>query len=79
MVYDANEKCKVWGHKLESELKSAIVARLAELKRLRGVGVRSLTLLPVPISEYLRRMQKALDTNDNNLAQLPAPDEEEDS
>ena len=76
VVYDAHEKCKIWGHKLESELKSAIVARLAELKRLRGIVARSFTLVPVPINEYLNRMQKALNTNDDEQPKLPSADDE---
>lgn len=79
VVYDAHEKCKVWGHKLESELKSAIVARLAELKRLRGIAVKSFTLVPVPINEYLHRMQKAANSNESHLPESPGADDEGDS
>jgi len=72
VVYDAHEKCKVWGHKLESELKSAITARLAELRRLRGVTATGLTLIPIQIREYLQRMQRTLQqTSEEEPPQLP--------
>ena len=32
VVYEAHEKCKALGHKLESELMQAISMRLSELK-----------------------------------------------
>lgn len=60
VLYDAHEKCKVWGQKLDAELKSAIVARLAELRHLRGVTAKGFTVVPIQIREYLERMQKAL-------------------
>lgn len=81
VVYDAHEKCKEWGHKLESELKSAIVARLAELKRMRGVPTGTLEVTPMPIKEYLIKMQKALKGNDKtDLPKLPEanPDNKDD-
>ena len=78
VVYDAHEKCKVWGHKLESELKSAIVARLAELKRLRGISGRSFALAPLPINQYLQRMQKALSAGRVDPPQLQSPDQQDD-
>ena len=78
VVYDAHEKCKVWGHKLESELKSAIVARLAEMKRVRGITVRNFTLVPLRIGEYLKRMHKAIDATDGESPQLPGVDHTDD-
>lgn len=72
VVYDAHEKCKVWGHKLESELKSAIVARLAELRHLRGVTATGFTVVPIQIREYLQRMQRALqEGSEQEPPQLP--------
>jgi hypothetical protein len=72
VVFDAHEKCKVWGHKLESELKSAIVERLAELKKIRGIASSSLNIVPMPIREYLLKMQKALINKDEmQTQQLP--------
>ena len=74
VVYDAHEKCKVWGHKLETELKSAIVARLAELKRVRGITAKNFTLVPVGIGEYLNRMRQALDTRNGKSPRLSGDD-----
>lgn len=64
VVYNAHEKCKVWGQKLEAELKSAIVARLSELRRLRNVTPSGLNLVPIQIKEYLLKMQKSLSSSD---------------
>jgi len=78
VVYDAHEKCKVWGHKLESELKSAIVARLAELRRLRGVTAAGFTVVPIQIREYLERMQKMLQEGaEQEPPQLPEGQDEQ--
>ena len=74
VVYEAHEQCKVWGHKLESELKSEIVARLAALKRARGLTAKSFALLPVPMREYLRRMQQSLDIDGSDARELPGND-----
>ncbi|MBD0383272.1 hypothetical protein [Paenibacillus sedimenti] len=60
VVYEAHEKGKVFGHKLEAELKSAIFARLAELKRVRGNVPALSELYPVPIRGYFEQMQKLL-------------------
>ena len=67
VVYEAHEQCKVWGHKLEAELKSEIVARLAVLKRARGITARSFSLLPIPVSAYLRKMQRSLGSGNGDL------------
>lgn len=74
VVYEAHEQCKVWGHKLESELKSEIVARLAALKRARGLTAKSFELLPLPMREYLRRMQESLDDGGADMPELPSCD-----
>ena len=71
VVYEAHEQGKVWGHKLESELKSEIVARLAALKRARGLTTKSFALLPLPMREYLRRMQESLDGEGTDVRELP--------
>jgi len=79
VVYDAHEKCKIWGHKLESELKSAIVARLAELKRIRGVTATGFKIVPVQIREYLQQMKNGLEKGDQNEPlQLPEGDSSKD-
>jgi len=69
VLYDAHEKCKVLGHKLEAELKSAIVAKLAELKRRRGITSTKLDISPIEIKTYLTSMHDALAKD--NLPQLP--------
>lgn len=60
VVYEAHEKCKALGHKLENELRQAIALRLSQLKALRGLAIPKIDIEPVPISEYLRRVGKLL-------------------
>jgi hypothetical protein len=78
ILYDAHEKCKVWGHKLESELKSAITARLAERRRIRGAMPTSFDLIPVEIKQYLQQMQAALKADEEASEQLQLPESTED-
>lgn len=60
VVYEAHEKCKTLGHKLESELKQAIAMRLSELKKLRGLPVPKIHIDPVPIRDYLSAVHRRL-------------------
>lgn len=78
ILYDAHEKCKVWGHKLESELKSAITARLAERRRIRGAMPTGFDLIPVEIKQYLQQMQAALKADEEASEQLQLPESAED-
>jgi hypothetical protein len=55
VVYEAHEKCKVLGHKLEAELRQAIAMRLSQLKALRGLSVPKLVIDPVPLKTYIVR------------------------
>jgi hypothetical protein len=55
VVYEAHEKCKVLGHKLEAELRQAIAMRLSQLKALRGLPVPKVDIQPVPLKEYVER------------------------
>jgi len=60
VVYQAHEACKALGHKLESELRQAIAAKLSQIKSWRGLIVPKVTIEPVLASDYLKRMQKLL-------------------
>ncbi|MDE0553559.1 MAG: hypothetical protein OXI24_05045 [Candidatus Poribacteria bacterium] len=53
VVYEAHEKCKSLGHKLESELRQAIAMRLSQLKAIRGLPVPKVDIEPVPVQTYL--------------------------
>ena len=78
VLYDAHEKCKVWGHKLESELKSAIIARLAERRRIRGAMPTRFDLIPVEIRQYLQQMRSVLKDDEEASEQLQLPESTED-
>ena len=60
VVYEAHEKCKSLGHKLESELRQAIAMRLSQLKATRGLPVPKVDIDPVPIREYLNTIKSYL-------------------
>lgn len=60
VVYEAHEKCKSLGHKLESELRQAIAMRLSQLKAERGLPVPKVDIDPVSIQEYLDKMKPYL-------------------
>ena len=53
VVYEAHEKCKALGHKLEAELRQAIAMRLSQLKALRGLPVPKVEIEPISIKAYL--------------------------
>jgi len=60
VVYEAHEKCKTLGHKLEAELKQAIAMRLSQLKKLRGLAVPKVLIEPIPVKSYLANLQRRL-------------------
>lgn len=67
VVYEAHEKCKALGHKLESELMQAISHRLSEIKALRGLPVPRVEIEPVPLEQFRARLKRL----------MPPPTEEE--
>ncbi|MCY3682840.1 MAG: hypothetical protein OXH16_15675 [Gemmatimonadetes bacterium] len=60
VVYEAHEKCKSLGHKLESELRQSIAMRLSQLKAIRGLPVPKVDIDPVPVRAYLDNMKHHL-------------------
>jgi hypothetical protein len=58
VVYEAHEKCKALGHKLEAELMQAITQRLSELKALRGLPVPRVEIEPVPLEQFRARLKR---------------------
>lgn len=61
VVFNAHEHCKVLGGKLESELKSEVVARLNQLKTGRGLSPSQVSLIPLGIRKYIERSRQVLD------------------
>lgn len=61
VVFNAHEHCKVLGGKLESELKSEVVARLNQLKTGRGLSPSQVSLIPLGIRKYIERSKKILE------------------
>jgi hypothetical protein len=62
VVFNAHEQCKVLGGKLESELKSEVVAKLNQLKNGRGLSPSQVSLIPLSIRRYIERSAKLLDS-----------------
>ena len=60
VVYEAHEKCKVLGHKLESELKQAIAANLARIKGSRAIPGSKVAIEPISLGGYLNRAVQRL-------------------
>ncbi len=58
VIYQAHEKCKALGHKLEAELRQAIAMRLSQLKASRGLNAAKVDFDPVPIRRYLEVASK---------------------
>ena len=59
VVYEAHEKCKVLGHKLESELRQSIAAKLSQLKSLRG-NLPKLDVQPLSFKDYVENTRRML-------------------
>lgn len=72
VVYTAHEFCKVLGGKLEAELKSEVVAKLAQLKKLRGLSASQVSLIPLEIRRYLER------THQTDAKKLPPEPDQDD-
>ena len=64
-IQQAHEYAKTLGKKLESELKSIVVSRLIELKRIRTTA-SSIAVRPVGIRDYLERFRKAQENSGNH-------------
>jgi hypothetical protein len=64
-IWQAHEHAKTLGKKLEAELKSIVVLRLIELKRLRA-DTKNLVLRPVAVRRYLERFARAQDVRKRN-------------
>ncbi|MGA7732750.1 MAG: hypothetical protein WCD37_15950 [Chloroflexia bacterium] len=60
-IQQAHEYSKGLGRKLESELKSIVIRRLIELKRLRAAP-SEVEVRPVSVRAYLERFKRALDS-----------------
>lgn len=75
VVYEAHEKCKVWGHKLESELRQAIAAHLSKLKELRGLPVPKVEIEPIPLRKYVDKMKRLLGPGTGEGEEEPVGDE----
>jgi hypothetical protein len=61
VIYTAHEHGKALGKQLESELRSWIVARLQNIRKIRAIRPSDIELLPVPIKEYVNRYKKAIE------------------
>jgi hypothetical protein len=57
-IQQAHEYCKTLGRKLEAELKSIVISRLIEVKRLRAAP-GDIEVRPVGVRRYLERFARA--------------------
>lgn len=59
-IQQAHEYAKTLGKKLEAELKSIVISRLIELKKLRS-NASDMIVRPVAVRDYLERFKRALE------------------
>lgn len=71
VVFNAHEQCKVLGGKLESELKSEVVAKLNQIKTGRGLSPAQVSFIPLDIRRYIERTNKIL-----GKRSLPEPEDQ---
>ena len=64
VIFDAHEKCKALGKKLDLELKSVVIARLQELKQLRFKAA-NVIFQPVKIVDFVKQAKKLLLPSEN--------------
>jgi Fe2+ or Zn2+ uptake regulation protein len=62
VIFDAHEKCKALGKKLDLELKSIVIARLQELQQFR-VKAGSVIFQPVNIFDFAKQAKNLLSLN----------------
>jgi hypothetical protein len=55
VVYEAHEKCKALGRKLETELRSIVVANLQALRNARSLRPSDVQFRPVTIRRFVER------------------------
>jgi hypothetical protein len=60
VVYEAHEKCKALGRKLEAELRSIVVANLQGLRNARSLKPSDVQFLPVSIRRFVERYSRIL-------------------
>lgn len=60
VVYDAHEKCKALGKKVESELRSAVISNLQAIRNARGLRPSDVQFMPLPIRRFVERYARAL-------------------
>ena len=70
IVYDAHEKSKVWGGRLDAHFRAAIFEKIAEGNLVHGSGPRNLVFRPISASEYIEDVIRGLGT-DALAEQLP--------
>jgi hypothetical protein len=68
-IQQAHEYAKTLGKKLEAELKSIVISRLIELKKLRS-SASDMTVRPVAIRDYLERFKRSLGEEQNGADEI---------
>lgn len=61
VVFDAHEKCKALGRKLEAELRSIVIQNLQVLKRIRTVRGSEIKFVPLSIRRFVERYARAIE------------------
>jgi hypothetical protein len=59
VVFDAHEKCKAMGRKVEAELRSAVISNLQVIRNARGLRAGDVQFLPLPIRRFIERYERA--------------------
>ncbi len=61
VVFNAHEKCKALGRKLEAELRSVVIANLQVLKKLRGLKVSDVEFSPISVRKFIERFAHVIE------------------
>jgi hypothetical protein len=65
VCYEAHEKCKALGRKLESELRSIVIANLQAIRQARQLRVSDAKFLPLTIRRFVERYGQMMETERN--------------
>lgn len=68
-IQQAHEYAKTLGKKLEAELRSIVISRLIELKKLRS-SASDIIVRPVAVRDYLERFKRALEEEQNGADEI---------
>jgi hypothetical protein len=78
VVYRAHEYCKALGRRLETELKSMIVANLHRLGKARRASDDAVSLRPLSARRFFEQQARLRDAAPREIEKPGQPDEDDD-